>query len=125
MTGKEYALALRQIADWYEAHPDAPFSPNIYVGGVHESREQAADLARALGSCRKEHHETTFHLVRDFGGVELTFSFWRATVCDRVVVGTKEIPERIVPAHTEELVEWQCIPLFAEDGTTPPAGWAD
>lgn len=112
MTGKEYAAALRQIADWYEEHPDSPFSTAIYVGSVEETREQAADLARALGSCRKEHHETTFHLVRDFAGVELTFSFWRATVCERVVVGTEEIPERVIPAETREKIEWRCAPIF-------------
>lgn len=115
MDGKDYAAALREIADWYEQHPEVPFSRFITVGGVEKTREQAAEIARTLGACRKEHLDTTFHLTRTFSGVDLCFVFWRATVCDRVVVGVEEIPEKVEPAHTREKIEWRCAPIFQEE----------
>lgn len=116
MDGKEYAAALRTIADWYEAHPTMPFTLCLGVGNVTETKEAAEQVAHALAPCRKRYLDDFFMLSRDFGGIELQFVFHRATVCERVVVGHTEIPETLVPAHTQEQVEWRCVPLFREGG---------
>ena len=40
--------------------------------------------------------------------VTVTYSVDRAAVCERVVVGYEEVPERVTPAYTREKVEWKC-----------------
>jgi hypothetical protein len=32
----------------------------------------------------------------------------RSSVCERVVTGKRLVPEQILPAHEEEIVEWEC-----------------
>ena len=112
MTGHQYAAALREIADWYDAYPDEAFTVSLSVANVEESKDAAERLARALSPCQKIHSGDYFILTRDFAGVELRFIFYRATICERIVVGTEEIPERIEPAHTREKIEWRCAPIF-------------
>ena len=74
-------------------------------------------MARALGSFDKEYSEESglVTFCRDFGGLKLRFVFTRQSVCTCRVVGTVEVPEVVIPAHTKELVEWDCQPILAED----------
>src|SRR5437899_2948614 len=105
-TNAEYAAGLRAIADWYEAHPEAP-QPHtcLQVFTVH-TKEDALKVARWLGHATKHMDDNgLFRLSRDFGGETLEFIFNRDVVCERRVVGTKEVPEYIVPAHTADIVE--------------------
>lgn len=114
MNGKDYAAALRQIADLYEANPDLPYTLDLSVSTVEETKEGVAAIARALGSCEKVHASDYFFLRKTIGGVHLRFIFYRATVCERVVVGHRDVPHKVIPAHTVEEVEWRCAPIFAE-----------
>lgn len=116
MDGKDYATALRQIADWYEANEWAPVPHDaaMDIFSAH-SKQQAEALARALAPCRKEFTSADqFWLKREFNGITLGFCFSRSVVCERVVVGVTEIPAQVIPAHTVEEVEWRCAPLFQE-----------
>ena len=113
VTNKEYADGLRAIADWFEAHPDVPTPdyPRIDVSSA-ETKEEALVIARALGSCTKTYGDTTFTLAKDFGGIHLSFNFWRSAVCERRVIGVLHVPASSTPAHDEEIVEWECSPLL-------------
>jgi hypothetical protein len=113
----ELISGLRDFADFLALHPDLP---DIYVGafcGV--GKQEMATVARDCGSAEKKFTDDEFRLTKKFGPIELVFYTRRTNVCQRVVVGTKEVPEakypeRIVPAHTEEVVEWICDePLLA------------
>lgn len=44
----------------------------------------------------------------EFDEIRVTYSTKREAVCTKKVVGTEEIPERVTPAHTREVVEWEC-----------------
>lgn len=113
MTGQDFAAALRQIADWYEAHPDVPTASYVDVVSVKDSREEADRLARALGSAKKDFSGNVFILARDFGGVSLRFLFWRAAVCTRRVIGSRSIPAQpATPEREEEIVVWDCGPIL-------------
>ena len=107
MTTIEYADGLRQIADWYEAHPEAPL-PRTNVVGVYtvDTRDELAAVARMLGSCEKRFTDNLFHLSRDFGALTLDFVSSRRAVCTRRVVGTRTVPAR--PEHEVEEIEWDC-----------------
>jgi len=118
ITAIEYANGLRELADWIEEHPEMPRpGPTLNVYELN-SRDEAVACLKALGSCKKEYTENNFYLSREFGPIKLAFMFYRTAVCKRRVVGVKEvgtavvpariIPEEIIPAHTEEIVEWDC-----------------
>ena len=113
---RAYADGLRAIAAWFETHPEVPLpdSQRVDVASLN-TKEEAASVARALGACDKIYDGTLFRLERRFGGTTLRFLFWRDQVCERRVVSTKQVPARLVPAHTEEIVEWDCHPLLASD----------
>ena len=122
MTAHEYADGLRQIADWYEAHPEIPVphldSVDVYT--VHD-RDDLQRVARALGSCEKgsASAESLFVLKRRFGALWLQFYWNRAQVCTQRVIGVKEVAEQVIPAHTYEIVEWDCDPILGvnQEGT--------
>ena len=121
MTTKEFADGLRAMADWYEAHPEVP--PPLYPEFLHasvETKEEAVTIAEALKPCAKQYNGGLFELHRLFGPIRLKFLFWREVVCERHVVGVKDVPEATVPAHAEEIVEWDCHPLLKPDADAAP-----
>lgn len=40
--------------------------------------------------------------------VTVTYTVDRSAVCERVVTGYVDVPERVTPAHRRETVEWKC-----------------
>jgi hypothetical protein len=73
-----------------------------------ETRLAMRQIAKALSPCEKVYDAHSFKLKRNFGIIQYTVATSRAAVCERKVVGTKEVPEYVSPAHTEEIVEWEC-----------------
>jgi len=116
MTHAEFAESLRIAADWWEAHPEIelPFQNNPFKY-VAIRREQMEKIAVALGSCKKKYADGFFNLTAKMGHAEFVAFCHREQVCERIVTGTKHIEERVIPAHTEEIVEWKCFdaPLLA------------
>lgn len=121
-----YANGLRELADWVEAHPDKALpGKEINCYSLNE-RGDAAAILSALKPCRKEYGDEMFYIRRDFGPITLSYVFYRAKVCVAKVVGKKviaevrepartiELPEKITPEHTEDIIEWDCSePLLA------------
>lgn len=100
------AAGLRDLADWVEQNPE--YEDEIGTLGVSVcflTCAAFADAARALGHGMKIAEGSYFTVRRSFGPVNLDFFTARENVCRRVVVDTIERPERIIPAHTEEVVE--------------------
>lgn len=113
---QEWLDGLRAIADWFEFHPEripprhSCFSVPLFPGGKRE----LAQLTRELGKVEKIHGDDLFRVRRHFGPHKIDGVTSRTEVCKRVVTGTKQIPEEIIPAHEEEIVEWVCDePLLA------------
>lgn len=114
--GQRFAAGLRALAAWYDAHPEAPvpFDATFHIG-ADDTLAEARRLAAMLAPCDKVYTDSYFKLERDFGGVGLSFIFFRSTVCERRVVGTKLVPAvPAQPERTEEIVEWSCDPIFAD-----------
>lgn len=66
-------------------------------------------LVRAVGNVRKNWNGGYLEVEAKFGEtVVFEMNIPRDKICKRVVTGTEEIPERIVPATTREVVEWVC-----------------
>jgi len=115
MTHKEYAESLRMIAAWFELHPEVkvPFDAKEFRYYDASSKTEMATLARALSPCEKCVNDDFFELHAQFGTITFRAVANRRDVCERVVTGTRQveetvIPERIIPAHDEEIVEWRC-----------------
>lgn len=97
---------LRELADFLEAHPVVPLP---YVGSINafvQSRDEMATIARAA-SWRKQWREDWFTLTREFSvDVNLEVNIERATVCRKVITGTRIQPAQ--PEQTVETFEWVC-----------------
>lgn len=114
--------ALRELADYLEERPAVP-TPSI--GTIYAfpdpDTHPVAEVARAMGGFAKSHGGSFLNLVKDFGAFTLEVAYRSEGVCERVVVGTEDVPEKTVPAHTKEIVEWKC-PESLLDYVAPVAG---
>lgn len=109
----DYTNGLRAIADWYDAHPEIEPSGSTLDHYGLDTKEEAAMLVKAFGSCKKEYHDTIFTVVKRFGSIDLKFHFSRNQVCTRRVVGTKIEPARMVAERVVDIVEWDCESILA------------
>lgn len=119
-----YAAGLRELADLLELNPKLELPLTIITVYATDTKENAANVLRALSPCEKEYAGALFKIKRKIGPLTLSYVFMRNTVCTPRVVGTREveakhIPERLIPssfnpAHTEDIIEWECEePLLA------------
>lgn len=121
MTSKEFVSSLRELADYYESNPGTPLPP-YPVLNIFASRDPAIAKCqfRQFGNFDKEYMDTWFAASKKFGVIRLDLCAPRDQVCQKVVTGTRTIPERIIPAspetlvpeHVEEIYEWQCDPVL-------------
>ncbi|GGM84873.1 hypothetical protein GCM10012275_64520 [Longimycelium tulufanense] len=134
------AASLRSLADMIEANPELAenFSgyKNTIAITVHTDLfDRVGSLARFARACKaagatvaKEIDDKWHNVVATFANsVEVTMLAYREEVCERVVVGTREVVEEVpdpeamaaVPTvkrkRTEEIVRWECRPLLAQD----------
>ena len=119
----EYIAGLREIADWWEQHPEVepPVDQRVLV--YVQTKEDLADVARALGRAEKYGDDNWFGVKRKFGPIYLDAYGERQTVCTRIVKGTRTVthevpdPDATLPTITvtEEVedVEWVCEPLLS------------
>jgi hypothetical protein len=111
MRNRLFCEKLRRLADLYERIGDFP-QPSILTLFLND--EQLSDYLRDIGSFKKEYSDSYCYIKPV--GLEGVFEILvnRSAVCERVVVGEEEIPERTIPAHKKEIVEWKCRPMLAE-----------
>ncbi len=119
----------QQVIEWFRAHPDIPL-PYAFTDAYRiyswDSKEEAAKLARAFGSCEKVADDDAFRLQKRIGGAIIEGYFTRSSVCERVVVGTKDVEvDEVDPValaalpktkvkRQVEVVEWRCPELLPE-----------
>lgn len=136
------AAGLRQFADLIAANPEVvPFVRyGLTDGGIVAPMARADDEAAALrtlaraalragGTVTKNARGKYFDLFVHLGPVKVQFIADRDEVCERVVVGTREVTEevpdpdalaavpKITVTKTVEDVEWRCGSLLAPDGS--------
>jgi hypothetical protein len=120
MDAKQFAESLRQLADWYAAHPEAPV-PAITTFNVFRQPEQLAADARMLAPCDKVGVDKWFVLRKSFGAgdpfdsLTLEFNYARSEVCTPRVVGQRVIPAE--PEKVVDVVEWDCGPILGAAGS--------
>lgn len=104
---------MREMLNFLEANENVEL-PYFGVFTGFPLEDQVKAMARAMKPAAKEYSSYYFSLRKKFeGGITLDMSWARDNVCERIVTGTREvaeevIPERVIEAHTEEIVEWAC-----------------
>jgi antitoxin component HigA of HigAB toxin-antitoxin module len=144
-----YTQGLREIADFLDAHPEVPLpylssfqtgnwenTLDIYLVSEKGQKEKLAAIARAMGHADKVMDGDKMRVFRRFAGITLIAQASRDQVCERVVIGTREIeveekdPEALaaVPVvkvtKTVEDVEWRCAPILAAEKQAAEDAWA-
>ena len=129
-TAEEYVNGLRELADWFEAHPEIERPSTDFSIYATDSKENAEETMRALLPCKKKYDDSLFTLSRSFGPFTLHYVFMRNTVCTPKVVGQREVPLKVIPprfepekvieAHTEDVIEWECEPVLAVEDAHEP-----
>lgn len=129
----EIAAGLRQLADLIEANPQIRVAYTNYHFWSLDSREEMAELARAAlrhgAKVEKQVTDEMYNLDVKFGPITASALAMRDEMCERVVVGTREVTEMVpdpsLPAppmveqtRTEEVYEWKCVPLMADAEAT-------
>jgi hypothetical protein len=116
MTNQEFVQRLREVAGFYESHPDLKAPSSLRIDVWLSTKAQIVDTARKLGEAQKIHQENYFYLRKRFGDyVHLDFNVERSEVCRRIVTGTRVKPA--TPETVVEIVEWRCEePLLAATG---------
>lgn len=136
------ARDLRLLADFLDANPDLPGSLAYAFDSIHvfpPGRDDVAAWARAVlrahGSVQKyQDSEKWAGLDVKFGEVvKLRVRIEREEVCERVVIGTREVTEevpdpeavaalpKVAVTTTVEDVEWRCMPLLSGEPEAVPA----
>jgi hypothetical protein len=132
-TPDEFIEGLRQIADFLVEHPEVPKPYHlmgtefyIYLFG-DDQRATLTTIAKAMGRAEKKVDGDRFLVSRQFAGITLIAQADRAEVCERVVVGTREVeveePDpaalaavpKVKRTTVVEDVEWRCTPLLADE----------
>ena len=99
----------RALADWLKENPDMPTPAQSGLVPVGD-REEFLRLAKRMGFATKDANGKWYSVVRHFGpAVRYEIFINREKVCEKTVVGTREIQ-----AHTEEIVEWTCSDSLLE-----------
>lgn len=126
-TNTEYAAGLRLLADMIDANPDVPISypdrPLIlfYAWNADTLRAVGGAALRAGAVISKEYDDLGVQMKMHFGKLVVSALASRSSVCERVVLGTREVTEEITDpdapkvtrTRTEEIVEWVCAPGMA------------
>lgn len=78
-----------------------------------EALDRLRKVRRVIGGTWDKSYGYYMEFSRDYFGGKIELCTYRESACKKVVTGVKEIPsqvipERIVPARTEEIVEWIC-----------------
>jgi hypothetical protein len=127
----QFIEGLRAVAQFYEENPGAWYDGihltlNMYIWG-RKTREILARTVRSFGQCTKLYDDAYITVSRKFGDqVTLSVFASRAQVCRRVILGSRILPARTLPASgevhlpatTEEIVAWRCDPLLQDE--SPP-----
>lgn len=117
METAEFTASLRQLADWYDLHPEVPLpgirGRNLTIAIPAANAANMAIIARAFGSAKKEMDSLFFRLIKTFGVIDLDAFEFRDKICTRRVVKSEPIIEQ-VPVYGEP-IRYEATPRLIEE----------
>ena len=123
-TREQWLSGLEELVKLLRDKPELPLPETLYLYSYQcehnnsDVKAKMATIAKAFVPCEKEYSENDFLLVRSFGPHTLRYYSTRSVVCTAKVVGKKMVEARPssyypeVPAHEEDVIEWECSPLL-------------
>ena len=120
MTNAEYAAGLRQLAEWYESHPNAaqPYESNQLHFNVYHRDTVAQVIQDFGGRWEKRASSGLMYFRSTFGQFTLVMYTNHQTVCTARKVGTRTISARPAePEYEVDVLAWDCQPIM---GVTDP-----
>jgi len=103
---KSIADGLRELADWYEKHPEVGL-PSVRIEldslNADEAIRGLALTAKAFGTCEKKFGSYLISINRRFGPVRVSAHVDRDSVCKRVV--TWKCPESLLATLGRDAVK--------------------
>ena len=136
MTNLEFAKRLEDLAQVYRNHPNLQQPYEMLTSGLRlmiHDKDAAAEAIRAFGPGDKKDSPgiTEWFSTIDYKPVawrdlKISIVVFKNRVCQRIVTGTRVIPETVIPArpaeperivaaHEEPIVEWRCGSLLAPE----------
>jgi molybdate-binding protein len=127
----ELAYELRRFADFLDIHAEELPRVNVditsHVWGYMEEQSVPESVALAMraglkdaDTVEKEYADNYFRMYLSFGALKYKIVCNRDEVCERKVVGTEMVTEKVAPAGEwteqtveKDVVEWVCNPLLA------------
>lgn len=119
MDAIRFAKDLRELAAFFESHPDITTPPDLLFSIHCGNKAGLVAVARSIGEFKKEYQDSFFSLRKEFGCIRVDWFVTRSEVCSSKIVGVKRVEEKVIPAHDEPIVEWECFPtpLLADKKT--------
>lgn len=123
----EFIAGLRELVDWYEAHPECRPPHSCSVDLFAHSKEEFIEMRRQAGCQEKATVGDWMIFRKDFrGNVRIDINISKENTCERVKVGTRIIPAqpaRVIeleaaPEKVEDVYEWKCPEAILEQATT-------
>jgi hypothetical protein len=133
---KEYTWGWAKLAQFLADNPDIADTAHVfsdkamvYLSPADDAVSRLADYTRrgmrAGARVEKSYDDNYGKVLLHFGPVHLQVYSHRDEVCERVVIGTREVVEEVkdpealaaVPTitqtRTEDIIRWECKPLLA------------
>lgn len=104
---KKFITALRELADFLDAHPTVAVPEyGVTINVFVDSKEELAAHAKT-STWQKQYFDTWFVLSKLFHDrIDYQVNLPREQICRRVVVGTEVVPAQ--PEREVEKVKWVC-----------------
>lgn len=100
---------MQELVYFLQANSNVPLPYFGSLNSFPNDDESVSEIARSMKPVDKDTSQSYFTLTKTFdGGVKLSVNWTRDAVCERIVIGTEEVPEYKVEAHTRDIVEWKC-----------------
>jgi hypothetical protein len=124
----QFADGLRELADWYEAHPTIELPTTQRFDIFLDNKAEFAAIARAMGTLEKvvtgDDSYSFVILKKSFGPVSLDANASRDEVCVSRQVGTRTVTRQVATDYKtieveEPIIEWDCPSLLADDEVVP------
>jgi hypothetical protein len=124
MERNENIAAIRRLADILEEHPNTPIPWNLTPSGCISimclSRAEFVASIKAFGNGKKADGGDSLDFTPDFP-LKINIHGFKSAICEARVTKI-EVPEQIIPAteqqvipaHTEERVEYSCHESFLD-----------
>ncbi len=100
--------SMEMLLDFLRNNPIIPLPRWGYVSSYNWNNDDLKAVVRAMSPCSKEVTPSFYKLAVNIGDIEFSTNFNREEVCEKKVVGTREVAEVVYEAHTEDIVEWTC-----------------